>query len=47
MVTLRGAKHQQMLRASSGIPLTDLKVGDSVRAQFVAAVAVQLVRAGR
>ena len=47
MVTLRGAKHRQVLRASSEIPLNDLKVGDSVRAQFVAAVAVQLVRAGR
>ncbi|PRX34647.1 hypothetical protein B0G75_102683 [Paraburkholderia sp. BL18I3N2] len=44
MVTLRGPKHQQVLGASEGIPLDGLKVGGSVRAEFVSAVAVELVR---
>ncbi|WP_429300015.1 hypothetical protein [Paraburkholderia sp. GAS199] len=44
MVTLRGAKHRQALRAAPAIALDDLKVGDSVRAEFVSAVAVELVR---
>ncbi|MFM0307578.1 hypothetical protein P0D71_07225 [Paraburkholderia sp. RL17-383-BIF-A] len=44
MVTLRGPKHQQELRAAKGIPLGQLKVGDSVRAEFVSAAAVELVR---
>ena len=44
LVTLRGPRHQQVLRASSGIPLDELKVGDSVRAEFVSAVAVELVK---
>ncbi|SDQ14106.1 hypothetical protein SAMN05443245_0058 [Paraburkholderia fungorum] len=44
MMTLRGPKHRQVLRASSAIPLDELKVGDSVRAEFVSAVAVELVR---
>lgn len=44
LVTLRGPKHQQVLKAAHTIPLDDLKVGDSVRAEFVAAVAVELVR---
>ena len=44
MVTLRGPKHQQVLDASDGIPLDGLKVGGSVRAEFVSAVAVELAR---
>jgi hypothetical protein len=44
MVTLRGPRHQQVLRAARGIALDDLKVGDSVRADFVSAAAVALVR---
>lgn len=44
MVTLRGPKHQQVLMAGGNIPLNELKVGDSVRAEFVSAVAVELVR---
>jgi hypothetical protein len=44
MVTLRGPTHQQVLRASTVIPLDELNVGDSVRAEFVSAVAVELVR---
>jgi hypothetical protein len=44
MVTLRGPKHQQVLRAAAGIPLNELKVGDSVRAEFVSAAAVEVVR---
>lgn len=44
MVTLRGPKHQQVLRAAKGISLGQLKVGDSVRAEFISAAAVELVR---
>ncbi|WP_244220927.1 copper-binding protein [Paraburkholderia aromaticivorans] len=44
MVTLRGPRHQQVLRAASGISLGQLKVGDSVRAEFISAAAVELVR---
>ncbi|MFL9869315.1 hypothetical protein PQR67_34530 [Paraburkholderia fungorum] len=44
MVTLRGPKHQQVLRAAASIPLNELKVGDSVRAEFVSAAAVEVVR---
>lgn len=44
MVTLRGPKHQQVLRAAASVPLRELKVGDSVRAEFVSAAAVEVVR---
>ncbi|KAA1012647.1 copper-binding protein [Paraburkholderia panacisoli] len=44
LVTLRGPRHRQVLRAASDIPLDELKVGDSIRAEFVSAVAVELVR---
>jgi hypothetical protein len=44
LVTLRGPTHRQVLRASRAIALDQLSVGDSVRAEFVSAVAVQLVR---
>ncbi|WP_144111608.1 hypothetical protein [Paraburkholderia sp. BCC1886] len=44
LVTLRGPKHQQVLRASREIALDRLKVGDSVRAEFISAAAVELVR---
>ncbi|MFM0365980.1 hypothetical protein [Paraburkholderia sediminicola] len=44
MVTLRGPKHQQVLRAAESIPLNELKVGDTVRAEFVSAAAVEVVR---
>jgi hypothetical protein len=44
LVTLRGPKHQQVLRAAPNIRLDHLKVGDSVRAEFVSALAVELVR---
>jgi hypothetical protein len=42
-VALRGPKHQQVLRAAADIPLNELKVGDSVRAEFVSAAAVEVV----
>lgn len=44
LVTLRGPRHQQVLRAAQDMSLDELKVGDSVRAEFVSAVAVSLVR---
>jgi Cu/Ag efflux protein CusF len=44
LVTLRGPRHRQVLRAASDIPLDELKVGDSIRAEFVSAVAVEVVR---
>ncbi|MFM0636547.1 hypothetical protein PQQ63_07575 [Paraburkholderia metrosideri] len=44
MVTLRGPKHQQVLRAAGSIPLNELRVGDSVRAEFVSAAAMEVVR---
>ncbi len=44
MVTLRGPKHRQVLRAAERIPLDELKVGDSVRAEFISAAAVEVVR---
>lgn len=44
LVTLRGPKHRQVLRAAIGIPLDQLKVGDSVRAEFISAAVVELVR---
>lgn len=44
LVTLRGPRHQQVLRAAQDMPLDELKVGDSVQAEFVSAVAVALVR---
>ncbi|HEX3638269.1 MAG TPA: hypothetical protein VHV99_22895 [Paraburkholderia sp.] len=44
MVTLRGPKHRQVLRAAERIPLYELKVGDSVRAEFISAAAVEVVR---
>lgn len=44
MVTLRGPRHPQLLHASGAIPLDELKVGDSVRAEFVSAAAVGLAR---
>jgi len=43
-VTLRGPKHQQVLQVARDIPLDELHVGDSVRAEFVSAAAVSLVR---
>jgi hypothetical protein len=44
MLTLRGPRHQQVLRAAHGIALDELNVGDSVQADFVSAVAVAVVR---
>ncbi|CAB3805423.1 hypothetical protein [Paraburkholderia fynbosensis] len=44
LVTLRGPRHQQVLRAAQDIPLARLRVGDSVRAEFISAVAVALAR---
>jgi hypothetical protein len=44
MVTLRGPKHRQVLGAAERIPLDELKVGDSVRAEFISAAAVEVVR---
>ncbi|MCC8393125.1 hypothetical protein LJ656_11035 [Paraburkholderia sp. MMS20-SJTR3] len=44
LLTLRGPKHQQVLHAAREIPLADLRVGDSVRAEFVSAVAVALAK---
>ena len=44
MVTLRGPRHQQVLRAARGVLLDELNVGDSVQADFVSAVAVAVAR---
>lgn len=44
MVTLRGPRHQQVLRAARGVPLDELNVGDSVQADFISAVAVAVAR---
>jgi hypothetical protein len=44
MVTLRGPRHQQVLRAARGVALDELNVGDSVQADFVSAVAVAVAR---
>ncbi|WP_144143621.1 hypothetical protein [Paraburkholderia sp. BCC1884] len=44
LVTLRGPKHRQLLRAAHTISLDDLNVGDSVRAEFISAAAVELVQ---
>ncbi|NIF55270.1 hypothetical protein [Burkholderia sp. Ax-1724] len=43
-VTLRGPKHRQLLQVARDIPLDELHVGESVRAEFVSAAAVSLVR---
>lgn len=47
LVTLRGPTHRQVLRAANNIALDELKVGDSVRAEFVSAAAVTVVRERR
>ncbi|RKT25356.1 hypothetical protein B0G69_1072 [Paraburkholderia sp. RAU2J] len=44
VVTLRGPRHQQVLRAAQDIPLDRLRVGDSVRAEFISPAAVALAR---
>lgn len=44
LVTLRGPRHKQVVRASRAIALDQLNIGDSVQAEFVSAVAVELAR---
>jgi len=45
-ITLRGTKRTETLDVSPDIPLEKLKVGDSVRAVFVSAVAASVERGG-
>jgi Cu/Ag efflux protein CusF len=46
LVTLRGPSRTEVFRAPPEISIDSLKVGDSVRAQFVSAAAVQITRDG-
>ena len=46
LVTLRGPTRTVTLIASSGLPLGNLRVGDSIRADYLEATAVQLTRDG-
>jgi hypothetical protein len=46
VVTLRGPTRTVTLVASSGLALGDLKVGDSIRADYIEATAVQVTRDG-
>lgn len=45
-VTLRGPQHTVVLQVSEDVPLTKIKVGDSIRATYVSATAVQITRNG-
>jgi Cu/Ag efflux protein CusF len=45
-VTLRGPKRTVTLQVSPEVPLDKLKVGDSVRANYASATAVQITRDG-
>ncbi len=47
IVTLRGPRHTVALKAPDDVPLDKLKVGDSVRADYVAATALQVTRDGQ
>jgi Cu/Ag efflux protein CusF len=46
LVTLRGPSHTQVFQAPPEISLDNLKVGDSVEADFVSAAAVRITRNG-
>jgi Cu/Ag efflux protein CusF len=46
LITLRGPERTQTFQVSPDIALEKLKVGDSVRAEFVSATAVQVTRDG-
>ena len=46
LVTLRGPTRTETVEAGPDVPLSGLKVGDSVRAEFVSATAVQVTRSG-
>ncbi|CAB3791082.1 copper-binding protein [Pararobbsia alpina] len=46
LVTLRGPSRTEVFRAPPEISIDRLKVGDSVRAQFVSAAAVEITRDG-
>lgn len=46
MVTLRGTTQTVTLVASSALPLGDLKVGDSIRADYIEATVIQITRDG-
>ena len=45
-VTLRGPERTVVLQVSEEVPLTRIKVGDSIRATYVSATAVQITRNG-
>lgn len=45
-ITLRGPSHADVFEVSPDVSLKDLKVGDTVRAEFVSATAVQVMRNG-
>ena len=46
LVTLRGPQRTVVLQVSEDVPLTKIKVGDSIRATYVSATAVQIMRNG-
>lgn len=45
-ITLRGPNRTESFQAGPDVSLADLKVGDSVSAEFVSATAVQVLRGG-
>ncbi|MBN3756684.1 hypothetical protein G3N95_27360 [Paraburkholderia sp. Tr-20389] len=45
-VTLRGPKHTVVLEVAPDVPLEKIKVGDSIRANYASATAVQITRNG-
>jgi Cu/Ag efflux protein CusF len=45
-VTLRGPKATVVLQVSQEVPLEKLKVGDSIKANYQSATAVQITRDG-
>jgi hypothetical protein len=46
LVTLRGPEHTVIVEVSPDVPIEKLKVGDSIRANYVSATAVQITRNG-
>ncbi|SAL32047.1 copper-binding protein [Caballeronia humi] len=46
LITMRGPSRTEVFEVSPDVSLKDLKVGDSVQAEFVSATAVQVLRSG-
>lgn len=46
LVTLRGPNRSVILQVAQDVPLDKLKVGDSIRANYVSATAIQITRDG-